>query len=232
LRKATVITHRAYIVDLEGGIDAVWKRFSENARRCVRKAEKQSLEVECDTSGRLLGVFNQLLLLSTERWARQMRHPAWILRSHEKRHNPDERWKQIAERAPGTAVFWLARHHGQPVAAIVVLRGPNDRYARGAMNKELAGPTRANFLLHWLAIQDACRRGLRWYQMGEGVPGSQLARFKENFGARPYDMPELRWEALPITRLDSTARTAAKRLIGSRTLQSPEKSPERPFGDA
>jgi hypothetical protein len=73
---------------------------------------------------------------------------------------------QIAERAAGAAAIWVARHRGQPVAGIVVLRGPNDHYMRGAMDKDLAGPTRANFLLHWLAIQDACQRGVLWYQMG------------------------------------------------------------------
>jgi lipid II:glycine glycyltransferase (peptidoglycan interpeptide bridge formation enzyme) len=107
----------------------------------------------------------------------------------------------------------VARHCGEPVAAIVVLRGPNDHYTRGAMRKELAGPTRANFLLHWLAIQDACQRGARWYQMGQsGWADDQVSRFKENFSAQPYEFPELRLEIFPITRLDQIARTVVKRL--------------------
>src|SRR6202040_2564202 len=137
-RGALTIPRSAHAVELDGGIGAAWGRFSENARRCVRKAEKQGLEVECDTTGRLLGVFNELWLLSTQRWAKQLRHPAWIIRSHGKRQNPDARWKQITERAPGAAAFWVTRSRGQPVAAIVVLRGPNDHYMRGAMDKELA----------------------------------------------------------------------------------------------
>jgi lipid II:glycine glycyltransferase (peptidoglycan interpeptide bridge formation enzyme) len=81
------------------------------------------------------------------------------------------------------------------------------------MNKELAGPTRANFLLHWLAIQDACRRGARWYQMGQsGWGDDQVSRFKENFGAQAYEFPELWLERFPITRLAQVARGTVKRL--------------------
>ena len=170
--------------------------------------------MECDTTGRLFGVFEELWLLSTRRWATQDRVPLWHVRSQGHRLNPQSRWRQIAERTGGGVVIWVARHRGEPVAAIVVLRGPNDHYTRGAMHKELAGPTRANFLLHWLAIQDACRRGARWYQMGQsGWGGCPVARFKENFGAQGYDFPELLMERLPITPLVRTARAAVKPMI-------------------
>jgi hypothetical protein len=213
LRGAVTIPRRAHAIDLDGGTDAVWKRFSDNARRGIRKAEKQSLDVECDTTGRSLGVFNDLWLLSTQRWARQQQRPVWLVRSQGNRVNPPTRWQQIAERTAGGTSIWIARHCGEPVAAIVVLRGPNDHYTRGAMNKELAGPTRANFLLHWLAIQDACRRGARWYQMGQsGWGDDQVSRFKENFGAQAYEFPELRLETFPITRLVQVARGIVKRL--------------------
>jgi hypothetical protein len=214
-RRAVMIPRRAHAVDLDGGAGAIWKRFSENARRGVRKAEKQEVEVECDTTGRLLGVFDELWLLSVQRWAAQQGEPVWLARLRGRRLNPPNRWRQIAERTVGGIAIWVARHRGEPVAAIVVLRGRNDHYTRGAMHKELAGPSRANFLLHWLAIQDACRRGAHWYQMGQsGWGGDQVSRFKENFGARAYEFPEFRLERFPITRLSHIARAAVKRVIG------------------
>jgi Acetyltransferase (GNAT) domain len=213
-RGALTIPRSAHAVELDGGIGAVWKRFSENARRCVRKAEKYGLEVECDTTGRLLGVFDELWLLSAERWAAKQQEPVWLGRWRGRRLNPHDRWRQMAERNPEGVAIWVARHRGEPVAAIVVLRGPNDHYTRGAMHKELAGPSRANFLLHWLAIQDACRHGARWYQMGQsGLGGDSVGRFKENFGARAYLFPELRLERIPITRWKRIARTAVRRVI-------------------
>jgi Acetyltransferase (GNAT) domain len=152
---AKVIPRRAHVVDLDGGTGAIWKRFSENARRCVRKAEKQTLEVECDTTGRLLGVFHKLLDLSTRRWAAQDGKPAWFVRWRTHHANPSSRWRQIIKRVMGGAAIWVAYHRGEPAAAIIVLQGPSDHYIRGAMDHEIAAPTRAAFLLQWLAIQDA-----------------------------------------------------------------------------
>jgi hypothetical protein len=202
---------RAHAVNLQGGTSAIWKRFSENARRCIRKAEKQQLDVVCDTTGRLLDAFEDLWLISTQRWAAQQRDPVWLVRWFGRRLNPQKRWRQIAERLPGTVAIWIARQHGEPAAGIIILRGPNDYYTRGAMNKKLAGPSRANFLLHWLAIQDACQRGARWYQMGEsGKADNPVSHFKENFGAFAYEYPTLRLDRLPATRLYRNARAASK----------------------
>jgi Acetyltransferase (GNAT) domain len=211
----TVIRQRnAHVIDLEGGPNAVWKRFSQSAKWSIRKAEKQSLEVECDTTGQLLGVVEELWLLSTQRWAAQSGKPVWLTRKRARRYNPESRWPQIAKRTDGGVAIWLARSRGEPAAAVVILCGPNDHYTRGAMRKELAGPTRANALLQWLAIQDACKRGARWYQMGQsGFGDDPVGVFKESFGARAYAFPEFHLERLPITYLTDVARGSAKHLI-------------------
>jgi hypothetical protein len=208
---AGVTTRNAHAIDLDGGLDAVWKRFSDNARRGIRKAEKQGLEVECDTTGRLLGELDTLWQMSVRRWATQRHEPVWLGWLRGRRLNPESRWKQMAQRMPGGVAIWVARHQGEPVAATAILRGPNDHYTRGAMHKDLAGPTRANFLLHWLAIQDACKRGAGWYQMGQsGPPGDPVARFKENFGARAYTFPEVQLDMVPIGGVTAFPRTAAQ----------------------
>jgi hypothetical protein len=207
---ADLIRARAHVVDLDGGTSAIWKRFSENARRCIRKAEKQQLDVVCDTTGQLLGEFEDLWLISTRRWAAKQREPVWLYRWLQRRVNPKRRWQQMMERLPGRIAIWIARHRGTAVSGIVILRGPNDHYTRGAMNKELAGPSRANFLLHWLAIQDACQRGARWYQMGQSGVNDPVSRFKENFGAYACDFPILIRDNLPGAGLYRKARAASK----------------------
>lgn len=213
-RRIVAIPFRAHGVDLDGGAGAVWKQFSENARRCIRKAEKQGLEVECDTTGRLLGVFDDLFLLSTPRRARHEGKPAWLVRWGTNRVWPQIRWRRIMKRSGNGVVIWVARHRGEPAAAIMVLRGPNDHYIRGAMHVDIAGPTRATFLLQWLAIQDACQRGCHWYEMGRTAWGNdQLSRSKENYGARVCELPELLLERVPVARLEHIARSAVKRVI-------------------
>ncbi len=112
--------------------------------------------------------------------------------------------------------IWVAWHNGQPAAAILVLQGSNASYIRGMMDKELAGPTRANYLLHRLAIEEACEAGCRYYDMGESGSSTSLAQFKTRFGARPCPYAEYHIERLPITSLHRHARGAIKRMIGFR----------------
>jgi hypothetical protein len=84
------------------------------------------------------------------------------------------------------------------------------------MVKELAGPVRANYLLHRVAIEDACRAGCRTYDFGESGESAALAQFKTRFGARPVPYQELVVERLPLTAADRLARSAVKRVIGFR----------------
>jgi lipid II:glycine glycyltransferase (peptidoglycan interpeptide bridge formation enzyme) len=112
--------------------------------------------------------------------------------------------------------IWVARYEGRPVASIVVLQDGNASYTRGAMIKDLAGHTKANDLLHWLAIRAACEAGCRDYHMGESGRSSSLAQFKKKFGARPVPYSEYRIERLPLTRADTAARGLVKRIVGFR----------------
>jgi len=102
------------------------------------------------------------------------------------------------------------------VASIIVLFDVNVHYTRGAMDKELAGPLRANDLLMWRAIQAACEIDAASFHLGESGASSSLADYKERFGARAFDYPELRLERVPITRADHAARAVVKRAIGFR----------------
>jgi hypothetical protein len=54
------------------------------------------------------------------------------------------------------------------------------------------------------------------YDMGDARPGSSLARFKENLGARLVRSPAYYRERLPITAADRRLRASVKRLIGFR----------------
>ena len=63
------IPRLAHVVDLEGGFERVFaKRFSRQKRTNVGKAERAGLVVECDTTGKLVPVFYDLMRLSFDRW--------------------------------------------------------------------------------------------------------------------------------------------------------------------
>jgi hypothetical protein len=204
----------AHVLDLEGGWDKVWtKRFNSMARRNVRKAEQSQLSVECDATGKLAPIFYGLYRRSVDRWAGQQHEPRLLAHWRATRRDPLRKIQHIARAAGGACCIWVASLEGQPVASIIVLKGKNADYILGAMDKELAAPTRANALLHRLAIEDACNSGCRYYHMGESGFSAPLANFKSSFGAMGYSYAEYRVEHLPITRFDNYLRGAVKRLL-------------------
>src|SRR4029450_9359463 len=105
---------------------------------------------------------------------------------------------------------------GRPLAAILVLLGANAHYTRGVMDQDLAGPTRANYLLHRLAIEDACAAGCAHYHMGETGSSESLAQFKTRFGARAHPYAEYHIERVPFTAADRLVRETGKRASGVR----------------
>ena len=209
------IPRLAHVLDLEGGFEQVWaKRFTGTARTAVRKAEQSGLVVECDTTGKLVPIFYELFSRSLDRWGKQQHEPLILARWRGHQRDPLRKFQIIAEHLGDACRVWVAWFNGQPAATILVLQGTNASYTRGAMDKELAGPTRANYLLHKLAIEDACRAECRHYHMGESGASSSLAQFKTRFGARAYSYAEYCLERLPITRTDKQLRKLVKRLIG------------------
>jgi lipid II:glycine glycyltransferase (peptidoglycan interpeptide bridge formation enzyme) len=208
------VQRRGHVLDLDGGFETVWeKRFNGQARRAVRKALKSGVEVEFDRGTRLMAVLHDLLGQSVDRWARQRHEPRLIARWRARLSQPRHALQAIAETLGDHCHVWVARVDRKPAAVIVVLQGSNAHYTRGAMDMELAGPTRASFLLQKLAIEAACDAGCRYYNMGETGASEGLARFKSHFGAKAYDYSEYHIERFPILRIEKGLRSLAKKIL-------------------
>ena len=215
--KAFVAPRLAHVLALDGGFARVWtKRFTGTARTAVRKAERSGLTVERDTSGRLVPVLYQLFERSVERWAQQQHEPLTLALWRAHRRDSRRKFELMATTLRGACHIWVAWADGRPAAAIVVLQGANASYTRGMMEKELAGPTRANYLLHKLAIEEACAAGCRHYHMGESGSSASLGQFKTRFGAEACRYAQYHLERLPFTTLDRRGRGIVKRIIGFR----------------
>ena len=209
-----------HLLDLTGGFSEVWShRFRGTARTAVRKAERSGVEVEVDRSGQALQVFFELYEKSIRRWAAMQHEPVALTRWRTIRATPPRMLAAVAEHFGQGCEIWVARVQGMPIAAIVVLRsGSNAKYWRGAMDKELATPVRANEYLHSLAIEAACRDGCRRYEMGQTRTGSPLAAFKEKLGATLQPGYTLRTEHLPLDAARRRTRRMVKSLIGFRDV--------------
>ncbi len=197
-------------LNLESGFDQIWAhRFTARARRSVRKAERAGVTVECDTSGRLVDVFYSLYRLSIDRWARQTGIPLHLARIREQRLESLRKYQIVAERLGQACRMYVAWWNGRAVAtSIVLVHESHASYWRGAMDKDLAAPSQANFLLQQRAIEDACNAGCRYYHMGESGSSASLAHYKEAFGAEVAHCPEYHLERIPIIRLAEPVRRA------------------------
>jgi len=205
---------RAHVLDLSGGLEKLWSEgFNSRLRTTIRKAER-TLEVEFDTTGRLMSTFYELLLKSVDRWARKQNEPLLLARWRAKRRDPLAKFHSIATKMGEKCVVGVASNNGKPLAAVIVLVGKNANYSRGAMDVELVGSTGANELLQAKAIQFAIEAGCSSYHMGESGNSKNLSRFKEKFGAKPVDYADYQLERLPISRIMHTSKTLIKRTIG------------------
>jgi hypothetical protein len=209
----------AHVLDLGGGFETVWReRFRSATRTQVRRAERLGVEVETDSTGRLLPELYDLLLRSTDRWARHQHEPSRLARHRLTRRDPFRKFETITGLMGDACQVSVAWYRGRPAAAILVLRGRNAHYTRGAMDERLAGPSQANRLLHARAIEDACLAGCRTYLMGESGRSEGLAQFKSRFGARAHPYAEYWLERVPLTRAEHALRGGVKRAIGFRDV--------------
>ena len=205
-----------WMLDLDGGFGDVWEhRFHSSVRRAVRKAERSGIDVEVDRSGRQLGVFFELYQKSVRRWAAMQHAPVWLTRMRMAGEYSPDHIALIARCFQGNFATWVARSKGEPVAAIVVIRaGLYSKYLWGAMDKERGGLIRAPDLLHRLAIEEACREGYRFYDLGGARPGSSLGAFKKKFGATLVVRHTLHSERIPIQAAKQLPREIVKKMTG------------------
>jgi Acetyltransferase (GNAT) domain len=207
---------RAHVLDLTGGLDAARAGLSSLTRRNLRTAEKHGVRVEVDRDGSLLPIYHRFYDMSLDRWAGKQNEPLKLARWRGRRRDPVGKFDVIAEHMGDAFRHYVAFVGDTPAASIIVLFGRTASYSRGAMDRDVAGPVRANDLLQWTAIQDACAAGCTHYHMHETGESESLARFKERFGAASVTYSDYRIERLPVTKADKTLRTAVKKVIGFR----------------
>jgi hypothetical protein len=173
----------------------------------VRRAERAGVTVECDDTGKLVPVFQDLYAKSVDRWARREGQPLALARFRARRREPESKLHTVAAVFEAGCRIYAAFIDGRAVAAIVVLYGTKTAaYWRGAMDEDLAGRTYANYLLHRTAIEDAATAGCTAYNMGDSAPGSPLALFKSRFGAVEQSYASYRIERFAVTSVADRLR--------------------------
>ena len=216
LEPANLTTMRyAHVLDVEGGFETVRAtRFRRTARKLSNRAMRAGLDVERDTTGRLIPIYRDLFQRSVVRWAKRSGEPLWLARLRSGRQDPPGKLEALADMLRDRMVTWVASYRGEPAAVDILLMGNSVFSWRAAMHEELGPATNAAYLLQHLAIEDACANGAALYYLGESGRSAGSAMFKERFGAVGHAYPEMRIERIPYTRANRVARSLVKRAVG------------------
>ena len=77
---------------------------------------------------------------------------------------------------------WIAWHDQEPAAAALAIRHADVLHYVYGQNVHALRKTNANSLLVWTMIEQACRDGLAWLDLGRSEMGTPQLRFKEQWG--------------------------------------------------
>jgi hypothetical protein len=140
------------MLDLSRGPDALFKTFSENKRRNIKKAIKYGVSVEPAKSRDEISAYHAIYV----DWSRRKALPVL-----------GEEDFQDTFALTENRVLFLARHEGKIIAGVVIRffpRGIMEYAANSSMENALR--VRPNDLLHWRAIEWGCGEGMIKYSLG------------------------------------------------------------------
>ena len=207
------------VIDLAPGFDKLRQQaFAPSVRQRLRKAEGSGVEVELDTTGRLVPVFHQIYRAWVDRWAPKSGLPPMVARQLAMRQEPLKKFETVAALLGQACRVLVAWHRGQPVAAAISLvHGQHAIGWRSYSIKELAAPVSANILTQATCIADACRSGCRYFDLGQSGGVATLQSYKNSFGATPHLVVDLRIEPPGLTRVRSAKQRAQGTVVAAMT---------------
>lgn len=145
--------------------------FTSQNRNKIRKAEKLGVRVRRAADPAALAAYTDLYRESVQRWRVAHVHPPALFAA--------------LAGVPGVDV-WLAEQNGSVIAALLNFTAGGQVMNWGNVSRADAWGASPNNLLHWRALEAACRdaNGPRLYNFGAstGLPGVET--FKSAFGAQ------------------------------------------------
>jgi len=188
---------QSYILELSEDPDRLGPKDGRARRRnnwAVGKAKRLGVEVRRAETEEDLRAWHHLYLLTMRHLAVPAR-PYRFFRALWETLGPRGSMRLlVAEQVEGGRATLLA-------GSCFLLFGQTVTYAFTGWRRE-ARLLRANDLIHWYAIQDACREGYRRYDFGEVAAGRDgLAAFKSKWGTQP--VPLYRYHFPAPTRIEA-----------------------------
>ena len=212
------LRRRVEVIDLTVGIDELRTNvFDRRVRQSMRKAARCGLEVERDTTGRLVHTFYEIYLAWVERWIPRSGLPPAVARRRALREEPLEKFQNVTALMGDKCRIFVVTHKGVPVAScITFVHGQHAIGWRSYSIRELANPVEANTFAQVAGIEDACASGCNYFDLGQSGEAGDLLSFKHKLGATPRTVIDLRVEPPALTTLRTLkerGETAAVKLL-------------------
>ena len=212
---------RGYADDLEASRVA---QPGGTTRQKLGYAVQPGVEVEKDTAGRLIPVFHDIYRAWAERWIPRSGLPPVLARRSALRQEPLQKFETVAAGMGDACRVFVAWHRGRPVAAAITLVfGEHAIGWRSYSITELAAPVSANVLTQVAGLEDACRSGCRWFDLGQSGGFDSLHHYTSSLSASPRSVVDLRIEPAGLARLRAVRERAEGVLVRALT-RSPDGS--------
>jgi hypothetical protein len=167
------------LIDLSKPVDEIWRELKKYRRQGVNRSKRRGVEIEGINDRKLIPVFYNLLL-ETHKYHESSMHTTLEDLNYFEAAFDIFVPKKMAK-------FFMAKHEGRYIAAILLLR------YKGIVHEWYAGSSRKredllvypNDLLVWHTIEWGCNNGFHTYDfLGAGDPDmpSSLLKFKKQFG--------------------------------------------------
>jgi len=142
-----------YIVNLEEGVEKLWKSINHNKRRNIKKAEKEKVEIIQSHSHEDLETFLSIYEATVKRKKLPKYPRSWF----------DAVWKVYN---PELTKVFLANWKGKSVSGVHIVIHGKTVYALSAGSLPEGWKVRPNDIIHWKVMQWACQNGYSKYDMG------------------------------------------------------------------
>ena len=194
------IEHATHTIELANGFDQFWTSTLSGATRTkIRKSEKRGVEVAVADTRVSLPLFYSIYEAWTIERAERRGIPSRVALIAAHKRDPYRKFEVVARIFGPRFLLWVASLDGRPIAANAqLIFGLHSTYWRGYGLRDLAGRSRASYLLQSKMIEEACRQDCRWHHLGESGGVASLEHFKERFGAERLTYLQYYNERLPV----------------------------------
>ena len=150
-----------------------WKNINKTTRNCLRQAQRFGVRVEpAEDNEAVHEHYDQLVEVCAK----------WLSRPSYGVERPLSMWRHLY---PSNLVLLRALHESRCVATYLLVYDKETMWGTASASRQDALHLRPNDLLHWKAIELACRRGLRRFDFCGG------GDYKQKYGG--ILVPRLRW---------------------------------------